>query len=108
MNLPAGGASSDLRTGAPAPHDDQVLAQSLHMLLLVNDEAAAQSHQDDDRRDSPDEPKHGEERPHLVRPERGHGLSKDFGESHVRALKFQGFKVSRFQGGTPHLETLKL
>jgi len=45
-----------------------------------------------------------------VGPEGGDGLSKNFGERHGEALKFQGFKVTKFQGirisGTD-LETLK-
>ena len=78
MNFASGGSSPDLRARAAAPDDDQILAQRFHVLFLVDDKASPQADQQDHGRDSPHESEHREERPHLVRPERGYGLSKDF------------------------------
>ena len=82
LNLAPRRASADLRAGASAPHNDQILAQSLHVLFLVDAEAASQAHQDDHRRDPPHDAKHREESSHLVSPECGERLAQDFGESH--------------------------
>src|SRR5579862_951671 len=82
VNLPAGCPTANLRTGTPAPHDDEILPESLHVLFLIDAEAASQTHQDDHRRDSPYDSKHGEEGPHLVGPECSERLTQNFGESH--------------------------
>src|SRR5664279_3189627 len=73
-NQAASGESADLRAGAASPDDDQVLAQRLHVLLLVFAEAEAESDQQNDGGDSPDDSEHGEEAAHFVGAQGGNGL----------------------------------
>src|SRR5258708_723486 len=82
FNFAAGSASADLRTSASAPQDDEILAQRLHVLFLVDAEAASQPHQQNHGRNPPNDPEHRQESSHLVSPEGGERLAQDFRESH--------------------------
>src|ERR1700733_12460349 len=88
MNLAPRSAAADLRTGAPAPNDDQVFAEGLHMFFLIDAEAEAEADQQDHRSDAPHDAEHREESPHLMSPECGERLAQDLGESHGRTLDF--------------------
>src|SRR5581483_619557 len=73
-------------------HD--VLAELGQVLLLSAAKALAQSNQQQKRADAPGDPKHGQERAQLVRPQRGQGLPDDIGErSHKCPRSMQCFKL---------------
>ena len=80
------GQPTHLGTGASAPDNHQVLAQSLHPLLRVHAETASQPNQQDYRRDSPHNAKHSEEHSHLVCPEALQRLPQDFDNIHESDL----------------------
>src|SRR5438552_2725233 len=82
LNFAPGSSASDLRTGAPAPQDDEILAKGLHVFLLIDAEAAPQAHEQNYRGDPPHDSEHRKESAHLVSSECGERLAQDFGESH--------------------------
>ena len=89
-DLPTGGETSDLRTGAPSPDDDQVLTQCFHPLLLVFAETQTQSNQQNDRRDAPDNPEHSQEAAHFMSAKGGDRLFEDVAQVHTSVPTARG------------------
>ncbi len=62
----SGGVASGLFAGAAAPDDGQVDADGFQTLLLIVAEAFAETNQQNDRGDAPDDAEHGEEAAELM------------------------------------------
>lgn len=81
---PASGVPSRLFTGASTPDDGQIDADRLHPLFLIAAESLAQSDQQDHRSDAPDDPEHGQEAAHFVRPDGTGRLPQDLPDIQAR------------------------
>src|SRR5580704_1467063 len=75
--LPQRSKTSQHRRSPPRPNEHDVLTQRIELLLVSRAKSLPQSDQQQQRKYSPGDPEHGQERPKLVSPQRPQGLPED-------------------------------
>src|SRR6202034_578920 len=77
-NRAAGCVSSGLFAGAAAPDYGEIDGDCLEVVFLVAAESLAQTNQENDRSDAPNNAEHGQEAAQFVRGDGGDGLTQNF------------------------------